>query len=106
MIKWKPPEIIKETLGEEVYKIKGQASKERKDSQGETMSIAGMDVTDLRTINWNHQSKLNPDAYLGEVQKISFKGDEMHFEGELYPEMPMAQGAINLMKALKKFFTG
>lgn len=92
----------KDSKGEEVYKIKGQASKQKKDSQGETMCLDGMDISDLKTINWNHKSKDNPDAYIGGVEKVIFKNDEMHFEGELYPEMPMAKGAINLMKALKK----
>lgn len=88
--------------GATVYKIEGKASKERRDSQGETMVLKGMDVSNLKVINWNHKSKDNPDAYLGEVQEVFFKGDEMYFKGELFPEMPMAAGAINLMKALKK----
>lgn len=92
----------KNAAGESVYKIEGKASKERRDSQGETMVLKGMDVSNLKVINWNHKSKDNPDAYLGEVTNVFFKGDEMYFKGELYPEMPMAAGAINLMKALKK----
>lgn len=88
--------------GGEVYKISGQASRQRKDSQGETMSLAGMDVSNLKIINWNHKSKDNPDAYIGEVHKVNFKGDRMMFDGELFADMPMGKGAINLMKALKK----
>jgi len=99
-----PVDIEKGTNGKgnKVYKISGQASKQRRDSQGETMSLAGMDVSNLKVINWNHKSKDNPDAYIGEVHSVSFKDDEMHFKGELFPEMPMAKGCINLMKALKK----
>ena len=99
-----PVDIEKGTnaKGNKVYKIKGQASKQRKDSQGEVMKLDGMDVSNLKVINWNHKSKDNPDAYIGEVQGVNFKNDEMHFSGELFPEMPMAKGCINLMKALKK----
>ena len=36
--------------GDKVYKISGQASKQRKDSQGETMVLKGMDVSNLKVI--------------------------------------------------------
>ncbi len=109
-IKWFVPVDIekgKNDVGEEVYKISGRASTQKgKDNEGESLDISGFDVKSLTTINWNHKSKDNPSAYLGGIEKIEFKkegnNNVMDFAGELYPEMDMTKGVVQLMKALKK----
>ena len=88
--------------GATVYKIKGRATTQSEDSAGETLKVSGFDTSELKTINWNHKSKDNAEAYLGEPTKVDIQRDYMDFEGELYSEMPMTSSVVSLMKALKK----
>ena len=56
--------------GATVYKIKGRATTQSEDSAGETLKVSGFDTSELKTINWNHKSKDNAEAYLGEPTKV------------------------------------
>lgn len=93
----------KNKKGDDVFKIKGRASTGSKDTQGETLTAAGFDLTNFRTINWNHKSQNDAAAYIGEPTKaVITKNGELEIEGELYGEMPMTHHVVSLMKALKK----
>ena len=70
--------------GNTVYKIKGRATTQHEDSQGETLKVSGFDTSELKTINWNHKSKETAEAYLGEPTLVNIQRDFMDFEGELY----------------------
>ena len=92
--------------GQETMMIKGVASTNRKDSQGEILDVNGFDLTDFSVINWNHKGKDDAGAIIGEPTKAEIKNNKMHIEGMLYPEMPMAKAVFNLMKAYKNSPTG
>ena len=97
-----PVDIIKgkNSKGEERLMFKGKASTSNKDSQGESLDVNGFDLSEFRTVNWNHGK--TPDLQIGEPTKAIVKGGELNIEGELYSEMPQAVATHTLMKALKK----
>lgn len=88
--------------GDKKYFIKGLASTNEKDRQGETLLANRFDLSDFSQLNWNHKGKDNPGAVLGHIDKHYFKPDGLHIEGELYPEMDMTKDAVSLMKAMGK----
>lgn len=90
----------KNEKGEQVMRFKGRASTGSKDSQGEELDPNNFDLSEFRTINWNHGK--TPDMVLGAPTKAIVKGGELNIEGELYAEMPQAVATYNLMKALAK----
>ena len=83
-------------------KIKGLASTGNKDSQDEYLDPSRFDLSDFKWLNYNHLGKDNPGAIIGEPTKAVVNSkNELHIEGILYPEMPMAQSTWALMKSLK-----
>jgi len=80
--------------GASVVKIKGVASSEAEDSDGETLIPAGFDFGPLLKtgfLNWNHQAGKSAKAICGEPTsaKIINNGKDFYIEGFLYPN---AQG--------------
>ena len=80
--------------GGTLIKIKGIASSEAEDSDGETLIPAGFDFGPLLKsgfLNWNHQAGKSAKAICGEPTsaKIINNGKDFYIEGFLYPN---AQG--------------
>lgn len=76
--------------GKELVKIKGVASSNVKDSDGETLEPAGFDFKPLLEsgfLNWNHQGQKTSKAICGEptTAKIINQGKDFYIEGFLYP---------------------
>jgi len=97
-----PVDLIKgkNSKGEERLLFKGRASTGSKDSQGENLDVNGFDLSEFRTVNWNHGK--TPHLIIGEPTKAKINNNALDIEGELYPEMPQAVATHTLMKALKK----
>jgi hypothetical protein len=93
--------------GEKVMKIKGIASTDDKDSEGEILDPMGFDLSRFLTggfLNWNHQSKtMGAGAIIGEptLAKVTSKG-ELYVEGLLYSGHPLAESVWNLAETLEK----
>lgn len=93
--------------GKEIYKIKGIASTDAFDMDGESLDPSGFDLSYFLNsgfFNYNHQARNNPDAIIGEptLAKIDEK-NELYLEGFLYGENPLVQKILKLDKNLKKY---
>lgn len=93
--------------GVSIVKIKGVASSEAEDSDGETLIPAGFDFGPLLKtgfLNWNHQAGKSAKAICGEPTsaKIINNGKDFYIEGFLYPN---AQGkeVAELAETLEKY---
>ena len=85
----------------DVYLVGGLITDTSKDSEGENVSSDGLDFSEFNFINWNHSK--NPEDIIG--APVSWKhipGQGVFMQGELYPDIPRAKAAIDLMKALQK----
>lgn len=106
-----PADLIKAAgpNGSEEMRIKGIASTPSKDSQQEYLDPSGFDLSSFRWLNWNHKGKDDPGTIIGEPDRSKCKitaNNEFYIEGLLYPEMPLAQSAFGLMKALQNSPSG
>lgn len=99
-----PVDIVKgkNAKGEARYFIEGLASTTDKDNAGETLLAKQFRLDDFKQLNWNHMGQKDPGAILGEIEKHYFNNKGLNVRAELYPEIPQAQSAIILAKALKK----
>jgi hypothetical protein len=87
-------------------RVKGVASTPDEDSDGEELIPIGFDLSRFLNngyINWNHQSKNDPNKIIGEpdVAKITEDGS-LYIEGVLYPESDLAKSVWKLGETLKK----
>lgn len=105
---WLPFEIEKaqNKKGEKVMKIKGIASTDKEDSDGEILEPIGFDLSRFLSIgflNWNHQAKNDASKIIGEptVAKITPKG-ELYVEGILYNGHPLAESVWNLGETFER----
>lgn len=92
----------KNSKGENTYVFEGIASTPDTDTQGETLFTKAYDLNNFKDVNWNHKSKDDANAYLGQIVSHNFEKSGLKIKGELFEEMPMTNAVVNLMKALKK----
>lgn len=90
----------------EMY-IKGVASSEVEDSDGETLVPSGYDLSPLLTsgfLNYNHQAAKDPNAIIGQPTKAEIinGGKDLYIEGFLYPDSEAAQSTYKLAQVLEK----
>lgn len=76
--------------GKAIVKLKGVASSDKEDSDGETLIPQGFDFQPLLKtgfLNWNHQASKTAKAICGEptFAKIIDNGKSFYIEGFLYP---------------------
>lgn len=104
-----PVELIKgEKEGEEQWKIRGIASTDDSDLQGESIDQEGLDISLLKAgrglFNFDHQR--GPENVVGQIEDAEFVMHEgkkaLHVEGYLFKEQPKAQAFRNILKSLKK----
>lgn len=90
-----------------VMRIKGIASSETEDSDGETLLPSGFDLTPLLSkgfLNYNHQSQKDPSAIIGEPTRAEIinNGKDLYIEGFLYPDSDEARKTFKLAQVLEK----
>lgn len=90
----------------ELVKIKGVASTDSKDSDGETLIPAGFDFEPLLKsgfLNWNHQARTTSKAICGEptAAQIINDGKDFYIEGVLYPNEE-GKNVVELAETLEK----
>lgn len=99
-----PVDIEKATNkdGSEKMVVKGIASTDSRDSQGEWLDPSNFDLSEFKWVNYNHLGKNDPGTIIGEptIAYVNEK-NQLYIEGYLYPEMPLAISTWNLMKALR-----
>lgn len=97
--------------GQNIIKVGGCITDETKDSDGETLLTKGLDFSYF-TGGWGkikYEHADNPDNFIGAPTKLIKKGNEVHFEGELYnfegvpedkltPQQKMAKSAYGLLQ--------
>ena len=95
----------KDANGNEIMKVGGIASTSSKDLEGEEIIPDGMDLSYFRKsgfFNYDHKSKDNPAAIIGEPTIANIKNNKLHVEGFLYPESKMARDTYALIQTLEK----
>jgi hypothetical protein len=93
--------------GREIMVIKGIASTGDLDSQDEYLDPSGMDLSGFKWVNWNHHGSKDPSTIIGEpIKKVITPDNQLYIEAILYPDVPMAKTAYNLMKALQNSPSG
>lgn len=89
--------------GDGKYKIRGLASTEDRDLQGEIVKQSGLDFTPIREgkglFNWNHKS--DPQFILGKVDKAETTEKGTMVEGYLFDKVDNAKAVIQIMESLK-----
>lgn len=102
-----PIDFEKSGVAGSLTKIKGVASTEAEDSDGETLIPAGFDFAPLLStgfLNWNHQAKTSAKAICGEptAAKIINNGKDFYIEGVIYPNEE-GKNVIHLAETLEKY---
>lgn len=100
-----PLDIEKGTEEGKLVKIKGIASTDSEDSDGETLIPAGFDFQPLLKsgfLNWNHRARDTSKAICGEPTSAKVIGNEFHIEGVLYPNAE-GKNVIELAQTLEKY---
>jgi len=103
-----PIELIKGQESEETWKVRGIASTEDQDLQGESVMQEGLDISALKAgrglFNWDHQK--GPENVLGQIEDaefISYDGKKaLQVEGYLFKHQEKAKAFYNILKSLKK----
>lgn len=88
-------------------KIKGIASSETEDSDGETLVPGGYDLAPLLKtgfLNYNHKGAENPSAIIGEPTKAEIinNGKDLYIEGFLYANSKKAIETYELARTLEE----
>lgn len=105
---WVPAEIEKgkkDAKGKEKWKFKGIASTADVDTDGEVLQPEGFDLSYFLSdgfVNWNHQSKNNPSAIIGEPTMAEVVPEGLYVETELYQDSLVASSVWDLGKILDK----
>jgi hypothetical protein len=86
--------------------LEGIASTKDEDLESEVLDPRGFDLSYFKkqgTVNWNHQSKNNPNAIIGEpyIAKINSKG-ELFVKVKLYKDNPLAKATYETALMLEK----
>lgn len=98
-------EKAKDDKGKEKMVFKGIASTIDKDSDGEFLDPKGFELDYFLKsgfTNWNHQSKNNPLAIIGEPTKATITSKGLYIETELYADSKLAKEVWDLAKAMDK----
>lgn len=98
-------EKAKDKRGKQKMLIKGIASTNDKDSQGEILEASGFDLSYFKKagyFNWHHQAKNNPSAIIGEPTDAKITNKGLYVEGELYSESALAKSVYKLADTLQK----
>ena len=91
--------------GKEKMIIQGIASTMEEDSDGEILDPKGFDLSHFMKygfLNYNHLSKSNPLAIIGEPVESRVEKDKLYVKGELYQDSAIAKGVYKLAKTLSK----
>lgn len=103
-----PVELIKGENDDEPWRVRGIASTDDADLQGEIIEQEGLDISLLKAgrglFNFDHQK--GPENILGQIENAEFIMHEgkkaLHVEGYLFKEQPRSQAFRNILKSLKK----
>jgi len=106
---WMPCEIEKggksDKPEERVMRLKGIASTNDRDSDGEVLDPDGFDLSFFKSsgmVNWHHQAKDRPMANIGEPEKAEIQPKGLYVECLLYPGSPLANEVFDLAELLEK----
>ncbi|HDL74763.1 MAG TPA: hypothetical protein ENH06_00025 [bacterium] len=103
---WMPLDIEKAGEGDDLdWRVKGVASTEDKDFEGETLIPNGYNLDYLLKsgfLNWEHGTKESPRAVVGEPTKAFVKNNALYVEGILYKGSQTAKEVWDLANVLKK----
>ena len=106
---WVPATIEKgipdKKTGKTAWKFKGIASTADTDTDGENLIPQGFDLSYFLSdgfVNWNHQSKNNPAAIIGEPTFAEIRPEGMYVETELYQNSKVAESVWELGQVLDK----
>lgn len=90
------------------WKIRGLASAEVVDRQGEILVQKGMDLRNIDAkkgfLNWNHDNA--PESTIGLLTGYKQEGKKTYIEGELFQKHKKAQAVYSIMEALKEHGSG
>lgn len=96
-----PVELMQKT--DKGWKIRGIASTEHRDLQGEIVKQNGLDFEyidkGLGLFNWNHNN--DPKYILGKIDSYEVKEDKTVVEGYLFEHQDNAKAVIDIMRSLK-----
>ena len=91
--------------GREIMRLKGIAATNALDVDNQILDPQGFDLSYFLNsgfINYNHQSKNDPDAIIGEPTKAEITpNNELYLEAELYADSDVAKKVWNLAKVLQ-----
>ena len=94
----------KDNQGKDIMKVGGIATTRAKDSDGEEIDEKGWDVdyfVNNGFFNYNHQSKFNPSAVIGEPTTAKVTKDGVYVEGYLYADSELAKSVYETTKMLE-----
>ena len=94
----------KDENGREIMKVGGIATTKAKDTDGEEIDEKGWDTdyfVNSGFFNYNHQSKFNPKAVIGEPTTAKVTKDGIYVEGFLYSDSDLAQSVYDTTKMLE-----
>ena len=104
---WVPADFEKSKSkeGKIEMKIKGIASTNDEDADGEYLNPTGFDLGLFKksgVFNWHHRSKDNPEAIIGEPTDAKITNKGLYVEGYLYPDSDMAKKVFKAAEVLQK----
>jgi len=91
--------------GKKQMRVGGIASTASEDRQGEELIPQGFDYSFFLNsgfFNYHRQTNKNPNAVIGEPDKVEMRPQGMYVEGFLYKSNPMAVQVYNQINTLKK----
>lgn len=98
---WTPVSLTKNNNGD--WRIRGLASTEDVDLQGEVVRQHSLDITPLKEgrgiLNYDHSNK--PEDILGVIDDADIKEDGLHIDGYLFKNSKNAQAVYNILTSLK-----
>lgn len=96
-----PLDVFKGSDGE--WRVKGLASTEHMDLQGEVVRQNSLDITPLKEgkglFNWDHQS--GPENVVGAIEGAEIKNEGLFVEGYLFKNSKKAQAVHEILTSLK-----
>lgn len=86
------------------WRIRGIASTDHMDLQGEIVRQNSLDISPLLDgkglFNWDHMN--GPENIVGKIDKADIKKDGLHVEGYLFKNSERAKGVYGILSSLKK----
>lgn len=97
-----PLEIVK--ADETGWKVKGLASTEDKDLQGEIVKQAGLDISPIKEGRglFNYEHKNDPENIIGIIEDANINDKGLLVEGYLFKKHKRAQAIAEIMQSLSK----